>query len=238
VKRHVRVLLSHPRVAPHVAILTNQGASLGIALVAGQAVDTAVQGKYSMIARLISITVTSPLAGSATAAIRRWLGLPDLTSGRRARRAERLTRMLVCVAGMLAGRLHTHLREAWAADLYGDPEVGAVPSAQHRVKLAAGFVAAALLCRLDDAAELAWRPVDALLSSWHGSNLAVLLPVTIAVGLILPREGLYGLITSAENLAVITTAPYLAIKGLRKYRRIATPKRPEKKASAADDPDR
>lgn len=82
-----------------------------------------------------------------------------------------------------------------------------------------------------------------LVSSWHCSNLAVLMPITIAVGLILPREGFYGLITNAENLAVIAAAPYAAIKVLRKYRQIDTPKRPEKndeekRAASARDPDR
>jgi hypothetical protein len=104
--------------------------------------------------------------------------------------------------------------------------------------IAAGFVVAALRCRLDDAADQAWRPIDALVSSWHGSNLAVCLPVTVAVGLILPREGFYGLIDNAENLAVIATAPYLAIKGLRKYRQIDTPKRAEKEAESASSSER
>ncbi|TVZ02923.1 hypothetical protein EAS64_20840 [Trebonia kvetii] len=66
----------------------------------------------------------------------------------------------------------------------------------------------------------------------------MLLPVTIAVGLILPREGFYGLIDNAENLAVITAAPYVTIKGLRKYRQIDTPKRSEKKPESAGDPER
>jgi hypothetical protein len=143
-------------------------------------------------------------------------------------------RGLTGLAGLLAGRRYAHLRDAWAADLCGDPGAGELPSASRRLRLAAGDVIAAVRCHLDDAADLAWRPVDALLSSWHGSNLATFMPVTIAVGLVLTREGFYGLINDADNLGVIATAPYLAIKGLRKYRQIAAPKRPEKKASPAD----
>ena len=142
-------------------------------------------------------------------------------------------RGLTGFAGGLAGSRHAHLREAWAADLFGDPETGQLPSASRRLRLAAGFVAAALRCRLDDAAGLAWRPVDAVMSSWHGSNLAMLMPVTIAAGLVLTREGFYGLINDADNLGVIAAAPYAAIKGLRKYRQIDTPKRPEKTESAS-----
>ena len=151
------------------------------------------------------------------------------------RRAELAIRLLTLLAGALAGQEHSHLPEAWAADLRGNPEADEPPSLGKRLRLSAGFVVAALRCRLDDAAELVWRPVDALLSSWHGSNLAVILPVTIAVGLVLPREGFYGLITNAENLAVIAGAPYAAIKGLRKYRQIDKPKRPEEKAAAEKD---
>jgi hypothetical protein len=35
---------------------------------------------------------------------------------------------------------------------------------------------------------------------------------------------------------LIAAAPYAAIKGLRKYRQIDTPKRPERKTSSADSP--
>ena len=64
--------------------------------------------------------------------------------------------------------------------------------------------------------------------------MTMLVPVTVATGLVLVHEGLYGLVTNAENLAVIATAPYLAIKGLRRYREIATPKRSGKKASSPE----
>ena len=99
--------------------------------------------------------------------------------------------------------------------------------------LPGGFIVAALWCRLDDATALAWRPVDALLASWQGSRLAMAVPVTVAVGLVLAREGFFALISSADNLGVIAAAPYAAIKCLRKYRQISTPRRPEKKASSA-----
>ena len=84
---------------------------------------------------------------------------------------------------------------------------------------------------------LAWQPVDAMLASWRVSKLAMLVPASVAAGLDLSREGCYGLITNADNLGMIATAPYLAIKGLRKYRRIDTPQRPEKKASSAQNAD-
>ena len=145
---------------------------------------------------------------------------------------------MTAVAGFLAGPRRARLCDAWAADLCGDPETGKQPSARRRASLAAGFIVAALRCRLDDAADLAWQPVDALLSSRHASNLATFVPVTMAAGLIVTRDGFYGLIANADNLGVIAGVPYAAIKGLRKYRQISTPKRPEKKASPAGSDER
>lgn len=53
-----------------------------------------------------------------------------------------------------------------------------------------------------------WKPVDTLIGSWHGSRLAMTVPVTIAAGLVFAHEGFYGLITNAENLSVILTATF------------------------------
>jgi hypothetical protein len=144
--------------------------------------------------------------------------------------SDLLLHVLTGAAGALLSRRHAHLRQAWAADMY-NPESAELLPVPQRLRLAAGHIVAAARCHLDDTAELAWRTVDALVSSWHGSNLAMLLPVTVAVGLILPREGFYGLITNAENVAVIAAAPYAAIKGLRRYRQTDTPKRPQKKTA-------
>jgi len=145
-----------------------------------------------------------------------------------------LVRALAGLAAMLAGSRHVHLREAWAADLYGDPDTAELPNMSRRLKLAAGDVVAALRCRLDDAVIAAWRPADALFASYRGSRMAIVTPIVVAVGLVLGHEGFYGLITNADNLGVIATAPYLTIKGLRKYRQIPAPKRPERKTSPAD----
>ena len=142
------------------------------------------------------------------------------------------------MAGFLAGWRRAHLREAWAADLYGDPKTSVPPGMSRRLSLAAGDVVAALRCRLDNAVMTAWRPADALLASYHASRIAIVTPVTVAAGLVLSHEGFYGLITNAENLGVIAAAPYAAIKVLRKYRQISTPKRPEKKTESASGPER
>jgi hypothetical protein len=146
---------------------------------------------------------------------------------------ETPTHVMTAIAVFLAGRRHAHLREAWGADLHGDPEAREPLPSGRRLRLASGFVIAALRCRADDAVLLAWRPVDALLASWRASRIAVLAPVTGATWAVLIREGFYGLVNHWNALAGIATATYFAIKGLRRYRRIETPKRPEKKTSLA-----
>jgi len=151
----------------------------------------------------------------------------------RRRCAEGSIHVLAGLAGLLAGPRHAHLREAWAADLYGDPETAEVPSTPRQIRLAAGDVAAAIRCRLDDTAMLAWRPVDKLLASYRGSIMALILPPAFAAAMVVSREGFYGLVANAENLACVATASYLATKGLRHYRHIKPPKRPVKNSSSA-----
>jgi hypothetical protein len=156
-----------------------------------------------------------------------------MARGLRRRRASKMTGGLVGLARVIAGRRHAHLRDPWAADQYGDPKTGQLPSVSRGLRLAGGDVVAAVRCRIDDASLLAWRPVDALLASWHASRIAVLVPVIAATWTVLLQEGFYGLVDHWDSLGGIATASYLAIKGLRRYRQISTPKRPEKKKKAS-----
>jgi hypothetical protein len=160
--------------------------------------------------------------------------LEKVTGGLRRWCTEGSILALTGLAGFLAGSRHAHLRDAWSADLYGDPDSGELPSAWRRVRLAAGDVVAAVRCRMDDVTLLAWRPIDKLLASWHGSLFAMIAPVTTAAALVVSHERFYGLVTNAENLACIATASYLAVKGLRHYRQISPPKRPDRRASSED----
>jgi hypothetical protein len=139
------------------------------------------------------------------------------------------------LAGWLAGSKRADYRLAWAADLCGDPQRGGL-SSRERLRHAAGFVIAAARMRTRGARDSAWRPADTLLASWHGSRLAMCLPVTVVLGLVLSHEGFYGLVGNADNLGVIAVFPYAAIKALRKYRQIDAPNRPERKSSSANGP--
>jgi len=138
------------------------------------------------------------------------------------------TQALTGLACALAGPRRAHLRGAWGADLYGDPEQKERPPGWHRFQLAMGFVVAAIRCRFDDAAQIAWRPVDRLLASWAASTLAMLMPLAAATVVVLTHGGIYGIVSNAENLSVTGALPYLAIKALRRYRQIRAPRRPRK----------
>jgi hypothetical protein len=166
--------------------------SMTCALALTTAVDAVIPSRLSNVGRIIAIVTLTSLTKRMTGAFRRWLGLPDPAAAVRARRAVTLTRMLVSLAGALAGQRHAHLREAWDADFY-DPRTGELLPASRRFRLASGDVAAAARCRLDDAVALAWRLIDAVLCSWYGSMIIMLMPVTAAAGLVIAHDRFYGL---------------------------------------------
>lgn len=95
-------------------------------------------------------------------------------------------RRLLKLALHLSGRNRLDLREEWNSHLSGEAGSGLERSRQ--VRAAAGFVRAAICFRLKDAADVAWRPVDAMLGSRKWSNLIVAAP-TIAAALIFVRYG-------------------------------------------------
>jgi hypothetical protein len=140
------------------------------------------------------------------------------------------TQALVGLACVLAGSQHAHLVSFMHADLHGYPERKERPSAWRQLRLATGFPVAVIRCRFQNTAQLAWRPVDWLLTSRKASTLAALIPLVAAIVLVISREGIYGIIVNAENLSVAGALPYLAIKSLRRYRQISPrpPRRPRK----------
>jgi hypothetical protein len=51
------------------------------------------------------------------------------------------------------------------------------------------------------------------------------MPLIVATAMIVTHEGIFGIVSNAENLSVVGALPYLAIKALRRCRHISTPHR-------------
>lgn len=65
-----------------------------------------------------------------------------------------------------------------------------------------------------------WRVADKVLRSRRASALVMILPTAAAVAIVISREGIYGLVSNAENLTAIGALPCLAIRAGRRYRQI------------------
>jgi hypothetical protein len=148
----------------------------------------------------------------------------DTSSKPRRRRRVRLSpRSLTGMAVFLAGRKHSAVGEEWRCHLLGATGCGLTQRDQ--VCAALGFLWSAVRYRLRDAADLAWRPADAVLRSRTLSNLVVGIPVLAAVLAVLRHEGQYGLITNDQNIIGLGCGIYGTIRAGRWWRRVKPPKR-------------
>jgi hypothetical protein len=148
----------------------------------------------------------------------------------RARRELKLSRLSVALpekltgaAVFLAGKKRNALAVEWKSHLAGWTGTGL--SRRARLWAALGFLGAAVRLRFEDAVDLAWwRPTDAVLRSRAKSNLFVWLPTLGIMLAIVHREGLYGLITNAENLIETWGGLYVTVRVGRWYRKVKPPK--------------
>jgi hypothetical protein len=124
---------------------------------------------------------------------------------------------LTGLAVFFAGRKRVHLREEWRRHLVGDSDQGLAPKDQ--ILAASGFLWAAVIMRFSDAGDVAWRPIDAMLSSRAVSSLFVWIPVLAAMLAIIHSDGLSGLIAQAQNLPVLGASLYALVTALRWYRK-------------------
>jgi hypothetical protein len=125
------------------------------------------------------------------------------------------------LAVFLAGRKRLALRDEWRAHLAGGN--GQELPTRRNVRIAFGFVASAIQCRLADAAEAAWTPVDAILKSRKLSNLLVFGPTTMAAVFILRHAGTLGVVTSAGNISAIGVTLYGLVRVGRWWRNVKPP---------------
>lgn len=80
--------------------------------------------------------------------------------------------------------------------------------------------------RLQDAADLGWQAVDAVLRSRTKSNLFVWIPFLAAVLAVIHHDGQYGLITNAGNLLEWWGGLYAVIRVGRWYRLVKPERKP------------
>jgi hypothetical protein len=77
--------------------------------------------------------------------------------------------------------------------------------------------------RLEDAAELAWRPADAVLGSRLLSNLFVWGPVIATLVAIVHHDGRFGLVADVQDPIALGAFLYIVIKAGRSWRQIKLP---------------
>ncbi len=133
---------------------------------------------------------------------------------RRRRPRQRLAgasaRRIADLAAILAGRRRGGLGEEWRAHLAGEPGRELPP--WQKARAACGFVVAAVRYRLQDAADLAWVPADAILKSRMLSNLVVWVPTVGAVMILFHHGGLDEVLADAESILAFGGALYGLIR--------------------------
>lgn len=135
----------------------------------------------------------------------------------------RLSERLANLAVFLAGRKRAVMGSEWCAHLSG--ETGKGLPAVRQVREAAGFLLAAIRYRLQDLADLLWRPVDTVLASRELSNLIVVL-ATLGVTVVFIRQGgLNGLADNLGSVAVVWGAALGLIHVGRRWRDLNPPER-------------
>jgi hypothetical protein len=137
-------------------------------------------------------------------------------------------RFLVDLAALLAGRKRQALRAEWRAHLAG--ESGHDPATWRKIRQALGFLASAIRFRLADAAELAWRPTDAVLGSRTLSNLFVWGPLTVTLVAIVHHDGRFGLVADIQDPAALGAFLYGVIRTGRWWRGVKPPEPKPKRA--------
>ncbi|MEV8314056.1 hypothetical protein AB0Q95_07755 [Streptomyces sp. NPDC059900] len=153
------------------------------------------------------------------------LGL--LSYGRRSIRLYALLEALrfpsraVDVASFIVGRRRGHLRGEWAAILAGDPESGRLLLNPVQVRLAFGFIWAAVRMRVRDLCTPLWRPLDWVLRIEQRTNTLIALVVGAQAVYIVGDDGLAALVTEIwEPCGILGGAMYVLARWLRRVRGI------------------
>jgi len=144
---------------------------------------------------------------------------------RRARRESGLAWQMIGVALFVAGHRRAYLRDAWRADMYVQDSDQLLPLGR-RLRHGAGFLIAAAGYRLiNDLGGMLGRLLDAILVSRPWTKAVITCLYAIPVVMVLSRQGAYGLVTNADQLALLATGLGAGLHGLRRWRGVKPPKR-------------
>lgn len=146
---------------------------------------------------------------------------------------ERAGESITSLAAFVAGRGRADLHGEWLADLAGAPECGLTPSPWQRVRMAAGFVVAALRMRAHDLSAPLWRPVEWLVSKEERTNTFIALVIGIMAVYIDVSGGLRDLIVEGiGSCGVAGTSLYALANWVRRARSVELVgrRRPDDKA--------
>ena len=115
---------------------------------------------------------------------------------------------------------------AFLLECYTDRLTGHDPASWPKVRQALGFARSAVRFRLEYAADLAWRPVDAVLESRTLSNLFVWGPVIVTLFAIVHHDGRFGLVSDDQDPVALGAFLYVVIKTGRWWRDVNPPPKP------------
>ena len=173
------------------------------------------------------------LLTSAVRPSRQLLKLAAAETGDREQRASRQRRSghrfaAVCahsltgLAAILAGRSRRPgLLEEWLAHIAG--HVGHEMRPWRKLMDALGFLIAAVYYRIQDAADLAWIPAEAILKSRALSNIFFIAPTATAALVIFHHDGITGVIKSADDISAVGAAAYALVRVGRWWRGVKPP---------------
>jgi hypothetical protein len=128
------------------------------------------------------------------------------------------------VALFMAGQRRAYLGDAWRSDLL--TQDGQYIPIRRQLRHGAGYLIAAVNYRLvNDLGGALGRLLDSVLVSRMWTRTVVTCLYTLPVSMILSRQGLYGLVTNAGQLAILAAGLGAALRWLRRWRGVEPPKR-------------